>query len=121
MKAKKIRIGIRSIRSALEGFARIADAIENGRPVRKERGVYFVSFEAFRRALTPKRLQLLHFIREKNPSSINELARIADRDIKNVADDIKYLAQIGLVEKQSFNKGIKPAFQYDKISLEIAV
>jgi predicted transcriptional regulator len=121
MKVKKINIGIRTIRAALDGFARTAEAIENGKPVRKERGVYFVSFEAFRKALTPKRLLLLHVIREKNPSSINELARMANRDIKNVADDIKYLAQIGLVEKQSFNKGIKPAFLYDKISVEIAV
>lgn len=83
--------------------------------------IYFTSFEAFRKALTPKRLELLHLIRIKKPSSINELARIAKRDIKNIADDVKYLEQIGLVEKKETNNKTAPVIKYDKIALEIAV
>jgi len=67
---------------------------ERLKPV-KEPEIYFTSFEAFRKAMTPKRLELLHIIKAKKPSSINELARVAKRDIKNIAEDVKYLEQIG--------------------------
>ena len=71
--------------------------------------------------MTPKRLELLHTIKTDSPKSINELARITKRDIKNVADDIKYLEQIGFIEKRVGEKGMQPSITYDKISLEIAI
>lgn len=75
----------------------------------------------FRKALTPKRLELLHLIKTKKPSSINELARIAKRDVKNVADDLKYLEQIGLIETKEMKRKTTPVISYDRIALEIAV
>ena len=57
----------------------------------------------------------------KRPSSINELARIVKRDVKNVADDVKYLEQIGLIEKKQTKSRIAPVVTYEKLKLEIAV
>jgi len=57
----------------------------------------------------------------KRPSSINELARIVKRDVKNVADDVKYLEQIGLIEKKQTKTRIAPVVTYEKLMLEIAV
>ena len=121
MKIKKIKISIKDLKTALNEFAGRAEAIERGEKVKKETGVYFTSFEAFRKALTPKRLELLHIIKTKNPSSINELARIAKRDVKNIAEDVKYLEQIGLVVKKEADRRTKPVINYDRIALEIAV
>lgn len=121
MRIKKIKIGIKDLKTVLDNFVKTGEAVERGEKVKKETGVYFTSFEAFRRALTPKRLELLHLIRVKKPSSINELARIAKRDIKNIADDVKYLEQIGLIEKKETNNKIAPVIKYDRIALEIAV
>jgi len=66
-------------------------------------------------------MEVLHIVRMKRPSSINELARIAKRDVKNVADDVKYLAQIGLIEKKGTKSRIAPVVTYEKLMLEIAV
>ena len=121
MKVKRIKIGVKDLKTALDEFVKTGEAIERGEKVKKETGVYFTSLEAFRKALTPKRLELLHVIKTKNPSSINELARMAKRDIKNVADDVKYLEQIGLVEKKETDRKTKPVVKYDRIALEIAV
>ncbi len=121
MRIKKIKIGIKDVKTALKEFAEKAEAIERGEKVKKETGVYFTSFEAFRKILTPKRLELLHVIRAKKPSSINELARMAKRDVKNVADDVKYLEQIGLIEKKETDNKTAPVTKYDRIALEIAV
>jgi len=121
MRVKKVKIGFKDVKTALKEFAERAEAIERGEMVKKESGVYFTSFEAFRKVFTPKRLELLHTIKTRKPSSINELARMAKRDVKNVADDVKYLEQIGLIEKKETNKKIAPVIKYDKIELEIAV
>jgi predicted transcriptional regulator len=46
---------------------------------------------------------------------------MAKRDVKNVADDVKYLDQIGLIEKKKTKRRIAPVVTYEKLMLEIAV
>jgi predicted transcriptional regulator len=121
MKIKKVNVGIKSVKDALDDARDALKKVAKNEKVKKEVGVYFSSFEAFRKALTPKRLELLHTIKTDNPKSINELARLAKRDIKNVADDVKYLEQIGLIEKRAGEKEIQPSINYDRIALEIAI
>ncbi len=121
MKVKKIKIGIKDLKAVLDDFVETGDAIERGGKVKKETGVYFTSFEAFRKALTPKRLELLHVIKTKKPSSINALARITKRDVKNIADDVKYLKQIGFIDIEETKQKTTPVIKYDRIALEITV
>ena len=121
MKGKKVKIGIRSVESAMEDFVKTAEALKRGKTVKKESGVYFTSIEAFRKALTPQRLGLLRLIRETAPASLHELARLARRNIKNVSDDVRYLAQVGLVDLREGEKKVSARVSYDKILLEIAV
>ena len=123
MKVKKVKIGIKTLEEVLQDTGEVMKKIERGEKLKpvKESEVYFTSFEAFRKALTPKRLELLRLIKSKQPSSINELARIAKRDVKNITDDVKYLVQIGLVEKKETNRKIAPVIMYDTLMLEIAV
>ena len=46
---------------------------------------------------------------------INEHARLAKRDLKNVAEDVNYLSQMGLIEKKATKREIAPSANYDKI------
>lgn len=121
MKVRKVKIGIKSVRKVLEDFARTAEAIERGEKVRKKTGVYFTSIEAFRKVMTPKRLELLHIIKTEKPASINELARVSKRNVKNIAEDVKYLEQIGLIDTKETDRRTTPIVNYDKIALEITV
>ena len=124
MKLKKVRIGIKSAKEALEDFARTAEAVERGEKVKKEKGVYFESIEGFRKALTPKRLELLHLIKEKHPKSLQELSRLAKRDIKSIVTDIEILESLDLVEVERKKKGrgeSTPEVHYDAIELLVAV
>ncbi len=124
MKIRKVRVGIKDLKTALNEFVEIGKAVEEGKPVKKEKGVYFTSVEAFRKAITPKRLALLKAIKTKKPSSIHQLSIIAERDVKNVSTDIKFLEQVGLVDikrNDEAEKEITPSVSYDKILFEIAV
>jgi len=121
MKIRKVRVGIKDLKTALNEFIGIAKDIENGTPVKKEKGVYFKGVEAFRKAITPKRIALLHAVRTEKPSSVRRLSEIAGRD---VSTDIKFLEQVGLIDIKKDDepeKEIMPFVGYDKILFEIAV
>ena len=124
MKVKKVKIGIKSLKEVLEDFAETAEAIERGEKVKRRRGYYFENLAAFRRALTEKRLEVLHVVKREKPSSVYALAKLLKRDVKNVTQDLEYLKQIGLVEirrtKEKQERNI-PEVKYDKIDLQIAV
>ena len=124
MKVKRVKIGIRSAKDVLDDFVATGEAIKRGEEVKREKAIYFESIEGFRKALTPKRLELLHLIREKQPGSIQELARLSKRDIKSVATDISILEELGLIDMKRKKEGRResiPTVNYNKISLEIAV
>lgn len=124
MRVKRVKVGIRKLWDLLEDFAKTAEAIERGKKVTPEKGVYFESIEAFRKALTPKRMELLHLIKIEKPASLNELTKLAHRDIKNVSEDVNYLVRLGLVEtkeKRKEKEGLSPRVNYDVIQLEVAV
>ena len=124
MKAKRIRIGIKNVKEALDDFVKTGTAIERGELVKTEKGVYFESIEGFRKALTPKRLELLRLIKERHPESLQELARFAHRDMKSIVTDINILESLDLVDLKRKNMGRKqstPTVDYDRIDLQIAV
>jgi predicted transcriptional regulator len=122
MKAKKVQMGIKPLRQGLNEFAETFKAVQRGEKVTPQPvGIYFTNFEAFRKAMTPQRFVLLKMIREKQPGSISELAEMAGRDIKNVSEDVRALAGLGLVELAKSGRNKAPRVRFEKITLEIAV
>lgn len=122
MKTKKIQVGIRSADDVLGEAAETMKKVAAGKKVRpKGRRIFFTSPEALRRFLTPKKLELIRLIRERQPASINELAVFADRDFKRVHEDLVSLAEAGLIELTK-DKGVKKTPHVaDKLRLEIVV
>ncbi|MCK4728956.1 MAG: MarR family transcriptional regulator [Desulfobacterales bacterium] len=124
MKIKNIKISIKSREAFLEEAKSTMKKIMAGEKVSMKRGLYFENLDAMKKALTPKRLELLHTVKEKRPQSVYELAKGMNRDLKNVTQDLAFLERLGLVElKKTKDKRAKttPSVEYDKILLEIAV
>ena len=124
MRVKRVKIGIKRFEEVLEGVKETMKKIERGEKVKERRGYYFENLAAFRRALTEKRLEVLHVIKREKPSSVYELAKLLKRDVKNVTQDLEYLKRIGLVEIRRTREKQKrniPEVKYDKIDLQIAV
>ena len=122
--SKQIRI--RSVGEALEDFRKTWKALERGREVRRQGGTYFTSLEAARKVLTPKRLELLRAIRKENPDSLYRLARVVGRDLKNVQEDVRALAELGLVSLRktrgsSGRPSTVPRVRFKEIEVRIAV
>jgi len=124
MRVKRVKIGIKSLENVLEDTKEVMKKLERGEKVKPEKGLYFESIEGFRKALTPKRLELLHLIREKQPGSIQALTRLSKRNIKSVATDITLMEELGLIDMKRKKEGRResiPVVNYNKINLEIAV
>lgn len=68
----------------------------------------FESPAALFRLLTPKRWELLETLQGAGPCGVRELARLLDRDVRRVHDDISALLDAGLVEKTDDGKLIVP-------------
>lgn len=126
MRVKNVTIGIKSIEEVLEGAKEVMKKLERGEKVRKKKpGIYFESLEVMRKAITPERVKILKVIKEKHPESIYELAKLLHRNLKNVSDDVHYLAELGLIElekgKSNGREKTTPTVNYSKILLEIPV
>ncbi|MFI5351170.1 MAG: hypothetical protein ACHQ2Z_16620 [Elusimicrobiota bacterium] len=123
MKIKSITIKIQSLAEDLDEFARVAHAIERGHPPKKLiENISFESLEAMRTVLTPKRLELLKAIRRERPASVYALAKTTGRDLKNVQDDVAFLARRGFVSLsrgRHARAGVSPRVHYDRIRLDI--
>jgi predicted transcriptional regulator len=124
MKVKKIDIGITGLAESLKDFAAAWKKLESGKKVKRHEGIYFESIDIMRAVLTNNRLLILKTIRERKPHSVYELAKMLDRDLKNVNQDLKLLADIGLVsleKTEEDKKRVVPHVDYGKILLEIPV
>ena len=124
MKVKRIDIGIKRLEDNLKDFTETWKSVGTGKKVRKEEGIYFESIDDMRAVLTNNRLAILRAIRENKPKSVYELSKMLGRNLKNVNEDLKLLAEIGLVTLEATKKDkkrITPHVDYAKITLEIPV
>ena len=125
MKVKNITIGIRSLEEGLDEFSKVVRAVSQGRSPREKReGIYFETVEAMRAVLTPRRLELLHLIRQKRPQSVYGLARLSGRHLKNVQDDVSLLSRIGLLSLSRTTQArprVVPRVGYNQLQVQIPV
>ena len=121
MKATFRTIGIKSLDEVLDEATKCMESIEQGDRVKKTSAYYFSSFEAFRKAMTPQRFALLRIIREKQPDSIQSLAKITGRDIKNISEDLKVLSSMDLIGIEQHGRSKTPHLKYGGIRFEVAV
>jgi predicted transcriptional regulator len=122
---KVMKIGIKSLEEGMQDFKAAFIAAQTRQPFKRKVGTYFTSLEAARNFLTPKRLELMHVIKEKNPKSLYELAKLTKRNFPSIVRDVEILERHGLIRltKQAANprKKVYPEVPYDKIHLSIEI
>lgn len=122
MKVKKVTVGIRSTEDVLAEAATTMKAVAAGQVVKPQRRrLFFTSPEALRRFLTPKRIDLIRLIRQQKPTSIHELATLAHRDFKRVYEDVKALAETGLLDLSRENGRKVTPHVAEELRLEIVL
>lgn len=124
MKVRRIKIGIRRPEESLKEAKEVARRLKAGEKLpEREEELYFADLATLRKALSPKRLELLWAIVEHEPRSVRELAERVGRDIKNVSQDLAFLSRLGLVELKEARRGVPqaPTLPYDEIDLNLRI
>jgi len=87
----------------------------------REHSISLPSEERLNEILSPKRVELVRATRREEPSSMRELARIVERDIRQVSDDVNELASLGLIELIEEGRAKRPMVSYDELDVRIPV
>ena len=119
MKVKRIKVGTSRPGRSLKKAKGAARRLKAGQKRGKE--LYFSSLAMLRKALSPRRVELLWAILEHEPHSMRDLAERVGRDIKNVSQDLAFLARLRMVEMKKAPRGIPqaPILPYDEIDLRL--
>jgi len=113
---KTISIKVGSVEESLAKFKEAWIQAEKGKLKKKPIEIlHFENMFLLLKTLSPRRLELMQQLHMQGLSSIRALAKLLNRDYRNVYDDIKALDKIGLV----VNEAGKYYVPWDSIKTEI--
>jgi len=85
----------------------------------------FKGLASLRSLLSNEKARIIHVIKERNPKSIYDVAKLVNRDFKSVSEDIKVLEQFGLIDliKESTGKRerLRPVAIVDVLKIDIVL
>lgn len=104
MTRRIIHVDVSSLEEMGQQFIETWERAERGEAVEPYYGVGFETLETLLNTLTPKRWELLSYLRRHGPLSVYALARGLKRDYKNVHGDVRMLEELGLIERTAEGK-----------------
>lgn len=97
-KQRKVRVHVEDLNASGQQFVHAWRRAQRGQSVREEH-LSFESLEGLLATLSPKRIELVRFVRRRPNMSIAALARELGRDYKRVHSDVRALELAGLLEE----------------------
>jgi predicted transcriptional regulator len=116
---RTLEIRIENLKDSLDKFKEVFNRLQSGEKVEKEEYIAVSSIEELNKLLSPKKIQILNFLKENKVSSINELARKLGRDYKNVYTDLKLFEKLGIIRFEKENGKLIPKVLYDEIEVKV--
>ncbi len=94
-------------------------ALDTGESADTTPTLSFTSYDDLLSTLTPRVLDLIEAIRREEPASINAAARVVDRDVKNVHEELRRLAQLGIVFFEAEGQRKRPVVWFDELVISL--
>ena len=94
--ASKVQISVGTLADMGNRFASAWNRAAGGQGV-DETHITFLDVQSMLTALSPRRLELLRFVRQHGAGNVRELAQAIGRDYKNVHQDVETLLAAGLL------------------------
>ncbi|WP_119255531.1 transcriptional regulator [Shinella zoogloeoides] len=109
-----LTVKIESMKDVIASAVDAAKRAEAGEVVEARSVLSFDSWEAMHRTLAPKRTEIVMAMAGRGSLTVREVAKLVNRDIKNVHGDLDMLAKSGVIDKTE--NGF--SFPYDRIHFE---
>jgi predicted transcriptional regulator len=115
-KINRVQVHVGSLDGMGKRFSSAWTLAAKGKKV-NETHVTFLDIKAMLDTLSPRRLEMLKFVRQSAAGSIKELAVALDRDDKNVHQDVCVLESAGLLIRE----GRKLQAPWDEVSASVSL
>ncbi|WP_137284604.1 HVO_A0114 family putative DNA-binding protein [Halorussus salinisoli] len=89
--------------------------LTHGEPVDTPPTVTFANEKQLDKVFNERTYTLLRVIRDQQPQSIRETARLVDRDVKNVHEELTKLEALGIIQFDENGQSKRPIFPYDDL------
>lgn len=83
------------------------------------RRLSFETTDQLARVFSPRAIDLLRSVARNEPASMREAARLVDRDIKQVSENLERLSRYGVVEFREDGRAKRPVVPYDEIDIRL--
>ncbi len=115
-KTNKVQVHVGSLADMGKRFSSAWNRAAAGKKV-NETHVTFLDVQTMLDTLSPRRLEMLKFVRQHGAGSIKELAVALERDYKNVHHDVSVLESAGLLVRE----GRKLHAPWDEVSASVSL
>jgi len=117
MKLKKVRIFVESLEKTSDRWEKALQGRVSS--TSNEEIITVSSWEILGKILSPPRLQVLSAVASLRPKSISALAKAMHKDFKNIYSDVKFLADLGLIDLRvtGARRTMAPVARYSGIEL----
>ena len=112
-------VTVRSADEFHEDVTENLERLERGEPVETPPQLSFHSYEDLMGTFTPSTLDLIATVRREKPTSINETARVADRDVKTVHEQLTRLDSLGVIYFAEEGQSKRPVVWFDDLVIDI--
>ncbi|AKH97404.1 HVO_A0114 family putative DNA-binding protein [Halanaeroarchaeum sulfurireducens] len=96
-------------------------ALDRGETPESHFEVVFEDPADVHRVTRPRNLELLRTIAQREPESIRETARLVERDVRQVHDNLAELEELHLLEFEEEGRQKRPTVWYDSIEVDLSL
>ena len=96
------------------------EALDRGEAVEQPDSVTFPNETMLAQTFTEQTLGLLRVITDAEPESIRETARLVERDVKNVHEELAHLEMMGVIHFAEEGRSKRPVFPYDELVISVS-
>jgi len=89
--------------------------LDAGESVERPATITFANEQQLGEVFNERTYKLLRVIREHEPRSIRETARLVERDVKNVHEELTTLEALGVIRFDEEGQAKRPVFPYDDL------
>lgn len=95
------------------------DALDRGETPEPVFEIVYHDIEDLHRVTRPTNLELLRTIVREEPAGIRETARLVDRDVRQVHENLTELEELGLIDLEADGQSKRPRTWYDAITVDL--
>lgn len=91
------------------------ESLSDGQAVSQPATIRFQTEAQLTEVFNERTYRLLRIIRDEQPASIRETARLVERDKKNVHQELTMLEALGVIRFETDGRAKRPVFPYDEL------